>query len=257
MTDAMPVPSAEPLSRRDRVRADTVREIKDTARRVLVEHGGEGFALRAIAREMGMTAPALYRYFDSRENLVEHVVADLYDELCAYLDAARDAADPATPAVQLLACSRAFRRWAIGHHQEFGLLFGSAGDGVVPTHDDLQADPDNPAHAAAQRFGRIFATLMAQVYLTRPFPVPAEDAIDPALAAQLRGWRDEFPVELPLGVVRVFLSCWVRLYGLVAMEVFGHLKFALDDAGPMFEAELRDLAEVLGIADQYPSVRRA
>lgn len=94
---------------------------------MLVEQGGEGFALRAIAREMGMSAPALYRYFDSRENLVEHVVADLYDELVAHLVAARDEADPAVPAVQLLACSRAFRRWAIGHRQEFGLLFGGAG----------------------------------------------------------------------------------------------------------------------------------
>src|SRR3954447_4320962 len=257
MTDAMPVPSAEPLSRRDRVRADTVREIKERARRVLVEQGGAGFGLRAIAREMGMTAPALYRYFDSRENLVEHVVADLYDELCTHLESARDAADPATPAVQLLAASRAFRRWAITHHQEFGLLFGSAGDGVVPPHDQLHADPDSPAYAAARRFGAIFATLMAQVYLARPFAVPAEEDIDPALAEQLRGWMAEIPVELPLGVVRVFLSCWVRLYGLVAMEIFGHLKFALDDAEPMFEAELRDLAGILGIADQYADVRQA
>src|SRR3954452_10396658 len=158
MTDAMSTAmSTEPVSRRDRLRADTVREIKQTARRVLVEQGGEGFALRAIAREMGMTDPALYRYFDSRENLVEHVVADLYDELCAHLERARDAADPATPAFQLLACSRAFRRWAIAHRQEFGLLFGSVGDDVVPSHDRLQADPGSPAHAAGQRFGAIFA----------------------------------------------------------------------------------------------------
>src|SRR3954447_762130 len=156
MTDAI---GAEPLSRRDRARADTVREIKDTARRVLVAHGGEGFGLRAIAREMGMTAPALYRYFDSRENLVEHVVADLYDELCTHLESARDAADPPTPAVQLLACSRAFRRWAIAHHQEFGLLFGSVGDDVVPSHDRLQAHAGSPAYAAARRFGEIFVTL--------------------------------------------------------------------------------------------------
>src|ERR1700761_3177 len=124
MTDV----SAEPLSRRDRVRADTVREIKLTARRVLVEQGGDGFALRAIAREMGMTAPALYRYFDSREDLVEHVVADLYDELTGALEAARDAARPATHAVQLIAACRAFRTWATTHHTEFGLLFGSAGE---------------------------------------------------------------------------------------------------------------------------------
>src|SRR3954449_5043567 len=254
MTDAI---GAEPLSRRDRARADTVREIKDTARRVLVAHGGEGFALRAIAREMGMTAPALYRYFDSRENLVEHVVADLYDELCTRLESARDAADPATPAVQLLACSRAFRRWAIGHPQEFGLLFGSAGDGVVPSSDRLHNDPDSPAHAAAQRFGEVFAELVARVYLERPFPVPAEDEMDPVLAEQLRTWLSEFPVELPLGVVRVFLGCWVRLYGLVAMEIFGHLKFALDEAAAFFEAELHGVAELLGMADAYALVRRA
>ena len=42
--------------------------------------------------------------------------------------------------------------------------------------------------------------------------------------------------------MQVFLSCWIRLYGMVCMEVFGHLQFALHDAEPMFEAELRDLA---------------
>jgi hypothetical protein len=35
------------------------------------------------------------------------------------------------------------------------------------------------------------------------------------------------------------------------MEIFGHLRFALDDAGPMFEAELRALGEILGVADDY------
>ena len=253
MTDA----TAEPLSRRDRVRADTVREIKQTARRVLVEHGGEGFALRAIAREMGMTAPALYRYFDSRENLVEHVVADLYDEMREHLEAARDAADPATPAVRLLACSRAFRRWAIAHHQEFALLFGSAGEGVVPSGHRLHADENSVGHEAARRFGQVFAALVAQLYEEHPFPVPAEQEMDDALAAQLRAWTVRFPMGVPLGVARVYLSCWVRLYGLVAMEIFGHLKFALDDAEPMFEAELHDLADVLGIADQYAVARPA
>src|SRR5688572_3337070 len=121
----------EPISRRDRVRAETFREIKLTARRVLVDQGVDGLALRAVAREMGLTAPALYRYFDSREDLVEHVVADLYGELTEVLEAARDAARPATPGVQLLETSRAFRAWATTHHPEFGLLFGSAAERVL------------------------------------------------------------------------------------------------------------------------------
>ena len=246
----------EPLSRRDRLRADTVREIKQTARRVLVDQGVDGLALRAVAREMGMSAPALYRYFDSREDLVEHVVADLYDELVAVLEAARDDARPATAPIQLLACSRAFRRWATTHHTEFSLLFGSAGEGVVPPHGSPNRG-ESPAELAAQRFGAVFAVLMAEIYAERRFPVPAEDEIDPALQEQLRAWCAEFPVQLPLGVMQVFLSCWIRLYGLVCMEVFGHLKFALADAGPMFEAELHSLAGVLGVADAYAELERA
>ena len=60
-------PADEAPSRRERARAATFGEIKRTARRVLVRSGPDGLALRAVAREMGMTAPALYRYFDNRE----------------------------------------------------------------------------------------------------------------------------------------------------------------------------------------------
>ena len=56
-------------SRRDRQRAATEAEIKEVARRQLVASGGEELSLRGIAREMGMTAPGLYRYFDSRRSL--------------------------------------------------------------------------------------------------------------------------------------------------------------------------------------------
>jgi len=239
----------EPPSRRERARADTLREIKETARRVLVERGVDGLALRAVAREMGMTAPAIYRYFASREDLVENVVADLYDELTDLLEAIRDAAEPATPGVQLLALSRAFRTWSIDHSAEFGLLFGSAGLGVVP--EDAHTYGERPSQLAGARFGGVFAELVARVYLERGFPVPADDDLDPALRAQLEIWCAKLPIPLPLGVMSVFLSCWIRLYGMVCMEIFGHLRFALQDPEPMFEAELRSLSEILGIAGEY------
>jgi AcrR family transcriptional regulator len=240
---------AETLTRRGRARADTLREIKATARRVLVEQGADGLALRAIAREMGMTAPALYRYFANREDLVEHVVADIYGDLNEVLEAARDAAVPATAAAALLATSRTFRRWATGHHAEFGLLFGSPADDdvLVAAH----GRKEGPALEAALRFGQIFGALIARIYVERPFPVPSDDDLEPALQQQLRAWCETLPVPLPLGVVFVFLSCWIRLYGMVCMEVFGHLRFALADAEPMFEAELHAMCELLGVGEQY------
>ncbi|WP_029430084.1 TetR/AcrR family transcriptional regulator [Blastococcus sp. URHD0036] len=241
MSDHMP---PEAGTRRERARADTLREIRATARQVLVASGPDGLALRAIAREMGLSAPALYRYFPSREDLVEQLVADLYDELSDHLEAARDAVVPARPGVQLLAAARAFRHWAITHRVEFGLLFGSAAQGVVPDEAG-----EGPAELAGRRFGGVFAALMAQIYVEQPFPVPGEDELTPELRRQLQTWCAKLPVALPLGVMSVFLSCWITLYGMVCMEVFGHLRFALDDPEPMFESELRRVARQLGIAD--------
>lgn len=251
--------------RRDRVRATTAREIKLTARRLLVEQGAKGLTLRAIARHMGMTAPAIYRYFPSREDLLEHVIADLYNELTDALEAARDEAcaaagqaageaaggglDGADPGRPMLAASRRFRHWALDHPDEFALLFGSPIAGLAePPDGDLR---DGPAHEASRRFGRLFGDLVARLYQQRPFPIATDAEIDPRLAEQLQDWCDDFPAPVPLGVLQVFLSCWIRLYGAVCLEAFGHLKFAVDDAELMFEAELRSLAGLLGAPEIY------
>jgi len=57
-------------TRRERLRTATVAEIKDLARRLLKAGGPQSISLRAIARDMGMTAPAIYRYFPSLDQLV-------------------------------------------------------------------------------------------------------------------------------------------------------------------------------------------
>ena len=85
-------PGAVPPTRRDRLRAATIEEIIATARRLLVTSGPEAVSLRAIAREMGMTAPGLYRYFGSHEELVRHVIAGIFTELAQDIHQAIEAA---------------------------------------------------------------------------------------------------------------------------------------------------------------------
>jgi len=53
--------------------------------------------------------------------------------------------------------------------------------------------------------------------------------------------------DLPLGAVQTFLRCWVSLYGTVTLEVFGHMRFALDDPAQMFELMMTDLAAMIGL----------
>jgi hypothetical protein len=57
----------------------------------------------------------------------------------------------------------------------------------------------------------------------------------------------------------VLLGYWVRLYGLVSLEVAGHLRALLGDPEPLFEETLREFAGALGIGGAYrrPSPERA
>jgi AcrR family transcriptional regulator len=240
------------ISRRDRVRAATSQEIIQTARRLLIEHGVAAVSLRAIAREMGMTAPALYRYYDSHETLIQHVVADIFTDLGDYLESAIGTVPQSAPAPddvavtadKLIAASRAFRDWAIAHQAEFGMIFGSPLPGV-----DLYRQ-DDPLVECGARMGRIFLTLFADLWRQQQFPAPADEQIDATLRTQVARYRDLIGLDLPLGVLLVFLRCWIVLYGTVAMEAFGHMKFAVEDPAPMFELVLGDLAAMIGLS--YP-----
>jgi hypothetical protein len=101
--------------------------------------------------------------------------------------------------------------------------------------------------ACAQKFSGTFLALFLELWQRQPFPVPADGQLDPGLRAQLARYRDGLGVDLPLGAGLVFLRCWVRLYGMVTLEVLGHLGFALDDAAPMFEYTLAELAGLVGL----------
>lgn len=230
-------------SRRDRVRAATVEEIKTTARQLLVADGPEAVSLRAIGRAMGMTAPALYRYFGSREDLVKHVSGDIFTEIAGEVHAAIVAAAQASGGditAKLYAACGAFRTWALAHRPEFGLLFGTPLPGIEKMHDDIVDE-------CADKFSGEFLALFYELWTKHPFPVPADDEIEPGLAGQLARYRDGLGVDLPVGAILIFLRCWVRLYGMVSLEVFGHLGFALDDPSAMFDYTLAELAELLGL----------
>jgi AcrR family transcriptional regulator len=238
------------------MRAATMEEITATARRLLVEQGPEAASLRAIAREMGMTAPGLYRYYGSREELLRHVIAEIFRELDTGIRRAiheavqppvpaGEAKQPAHLALKMVAACREFRRWSLTHKDEFALLFGVP----LPEIDDGRFDI---AEECALEFAGTFYTLFLELWNTVHFPVPAASQIDPGLRAQLGRLRGTLRTDAPDGAILVFLRCWVLLYGAVAMEVFGHLGFALEDPAPMFELTLGDLARLVGLAYPLP-----
>ena len=62
----------------------------------------------------------------------------------------------------------------------------------------------------------------------------------------------ETGVEVPehvfsLGAAYAMLRFWVRLYGQVALEVFGRFPFQVSDPEPLFESMMTELAAEVGL----------
>ncbi|HEY6739211.1 MAG TPA: TetR/AcrR family transcriptional regulator, partial [Actinopolymorphaceae bacterium] len=165
----------------------TLTAIKQAARDLVRSEGPDGIGLRAVARRLDLTAPALYRYVASHQDLIDLVVADVYDELCAVLEDAVARA-PEDPGVQLEAASRAFRRWALAHRPEFGLVFAHP---IPPEESPRTVD------AGKARFARVFGRLFAELWRTRPFPVPT--TLRPDVARQVEARASAYVPGLPVG----------------------------------------------------------
>lgn len=141
-------------TRRERLRTATIIEIKEIARRHMAEKGAAALSLRAIAREMGMSSPALYRYFASRNDLVTALIVDAYNGFADALQAARDGRAQDDHAGQLSAVAYAYRDWALAAPQEYALIFGTP----IPAYE---APPDMPSPAAARSMSVFLGVLDA------------------------------------------------------------------------------------------------
>jgi AcrR family transcriptional regulator len=228
------------LSRRERVRRATMEEIKAVARAQMAAEGTAGVTLRAIAREMGMTAPALYRYFGSRDELVTALVTDAYEALADAMEAAVEAAGPGGHAERVRAAFRAFRTWGLEHPTEFALIFGSPIPGYVAP------EATRPAGLRyTDLLGRLLAEALADGDLD---PDRIEVAPSPALARQVEDFqRRRGGPGLPAPVMAFGLGVWARVHGLVALEVFGHLAPAIGDGAALFEQELETIIRQSGL----------
>ncbi|MGH3359660.1 MAG: TetR/AcrR family transcriptional regulator [Nocardioidaceae bacterium] len=233
-----PVPT-----RRERQRQATLDEIVEVSRSLLTDPAG--LSLRAVANRMGITAPALYRYVASYQELVYLLAADIDAETARMLAIARDT-QPADDPVARITCSAiAFRRWALSHKEEFSLVFANP----LTAHDAERADDIKDVQT-----GQVFTDLLLQIWGTFQFPIPAVADLDPAVVEALRdplipAKVEEIPEEA-LGLVWVFMQSWAALYGTVTLEVFGHCDPRVISSGALFRSMLASQGDLLGISGE-------
>src|SRR5262245_33076145 len=106
-------------------------QILDIARKQMAEHGTAGLALRAIAREMDVTAPAIYRYFPSLDDLITELILENFNALADALEAASNSLPENDYAGRIMAVLMAYRQWALDHPIDFQLIYGNPIPGYV------------------------------------------------------------------------------------------------------------------------------
>lgn len=224
--------------RRERNRLATLAEIKATARAQMAERGAAALSLREVARQMGLSSAAIYRYFADRDALVTALIVDAYADLAAALDAAVADHPDAALAQRFLALALAYRAWAVGHPAGYALILGTP----IPGYQAPDAITRPAAHRAMAR--------LVEVALAARGEASPPDRAEPSAEPLAVGLSD-----LPPAARALALAGWGQMHGLVALEIFGHLDALGDDPASLYRREMLAFADRLGVG--HPRDRAA
>ena len=208
---------AEPTrSRRERVRVGTVEEIKRTALDLMREQQTTDIRFTDIARVMGMTAPALYRYFSDRDELLTHLITDAFAELGASIAAAREQVPDGDIGGRWVAAASAYRDWARSRPQQFALVLGMPVPGYAAPEEGTTT---RAAKQAMHELEKLFVSAAESGRLRHPFVRDVSAAL--AECAETR--HPHLEGIVPAESFQAMLQAWASLHGITSLEAHGHL----------------------------------
>ncbi|GAB3246277.1 TetR/AcrR family transcriptional regulator [Nocardioides dilutus] len=236
-------------SRRERQREATYDEIVAASRELLAE--GAELSLRAVATKMGLTAPALYRYVANYQELVDLVAFEIDKAATVTFAAAADALPEDDYAGRLVASSMEFRMWALANPREFGLVFAN------PVADANCIRRELITQASS---GHLMTGQMRALWEHNRHPIPSLDELPPAVREAvldpLIPAKVDDLAEEDRGLAWLYMQGWTVLYGVVALEVFGHMDPRVIESGEMFIQAVRGFAPKLGLEQDVDRLER-
>lgn len=115
-----PERARNPRGQGARLRTDIIR----AAGALLEGDSAESVTLRAVARQAGISAPSIYAHFRHRDEIMQALVTEAFDELehALHVEAELD------PTVELRELCNAYLRFAEERPQRYRLMFGGVWD---------------------------------------------------------------------------------------------------------------------------------
>lgn len=206
---------------RERFREQVREEVKFVALNQLAAGGAQAISINAIAKQLGVSGPALYRYFSSRDELLNVLVIDAYNDLRQAMENALDA-DAHDSEAQIRLLAAAYRAWAREEPHRYELLFKAPFPGY-----DAHAKP--LAEAARSLMGVVLGVLHHPETAEKPTAYQNEEVLD---ARRANTENHQLAVAL-----------WSRLHGFVSLEIGGGFTAMGLDADALFATEVQVLTD--------------
>ena len=208
--------------------------IKEAAWSQIAEVGAPALSLRAIGRELKITAPAIYNYFPDRDALVTQLIIDAYTSFGDSQIEARDAISANDNKKRFLAIGKAYRNWAHTFPQRYQLIFGTPIPGYKAPFDEV--------------FPSSARSLGALVSVVEAFRLDGKLKIDsfPKVKAEYKisfeMWKTHGG-EADVLSLSVAMIIWSRVHGIVSLEIQGNLPPFGANGDALYLYELQSIAE--------------
>ena len=210
--------------------------IKETAWGQIAKEGAAALSLRAIARELNITAPAIYNYFPSRDDLVTALIVDAFTSLGDSQKDSIKSVSASRPQTRLSTLGLTYRNWALTYPQRYQLIFGTP----IPGYE---APADITLPAAAWALIPLIETIQ-ELYHAGKLRVEYLAKLTPALKSMLGAWQEfvkESGSEVHIEVLYLAFVIWSRVHGLVTLELGNQTPSFITDPGEIFRREIETI----------------
>lgn len=208
--------------------------IKETAWKQIAAFGAPALSLRAIARELKISAPAIYNYFPDRDALVTALIIDAFTSFGDSQLTARDSVPVEDLVGRFKAIGVAYRQWAHTYPQRYQLIFGTP----IPGYQ----------YPVQQVFPSSARSIMALFSVVESFRANGKLTVDkfPMVKkehqAEFDLWKTQIGDVHPLSHF-VAMVIWSRVHGIVSLEIQGNLPPFGKKGDELYLFELESIAK--------------
>jgi AcrR family transcriptional regulator len=197
--------------------------------------GTAGLTLRGIARELDVTAPAIYNYYPSLAELITALIVDAFVACAEALESAESCAE--SYGARVAAVMRVYRVWSLDNRTDFELIYGNP----IPGYS---APPEITVPAATRAAAPFTRPIGEAMLFGALHPPPVESA---AIRAKLTALVEMLQLPIPPEALFYGTMAWSRAHGAIMLELHGHLLPVVGDGAAYLESEIARTLEDIGL----------